>query len=271
MSDTIFTQESKDFINALQNALGTQADFLETIIIKQINDLKIINKEAEVLDVGVGSGQLICKLANHFNKFKFTGIDINKKMLDEAKKRSLKYKQKIDFKHISFFDYRPKKKFDLIISNHAMMFLTKRYSEVSQKLTELLNVNGRFFSGDSIGVTTFYPEKLNILKKLLDANDQLIISQGGTLDPGIMLASYMEKYGFKNINLDIKFLHKYNTDNDKYIKYILAWGKTISKISPHLFSKNDYAELINIVRNKRENIGAFLLIPQSYVVATWKG
>ena len=271
MSNNIFTQESSEFVDVLQTALAAQASFLEPIIIKQMNDFNIINKEAEVLDVGVGSGQLLCKLSSHFNKFKFTGIDINKKMLNEAKENASKYKQKIEFKHISLFDYKPKKKFDLIISNHAIMFLTKRYPELLQKLTELLNVNGRFFTGDSIGFNSIYPKKINIFKKLLDANHKLIISQGGTINSGIILTSYMERCGFKDINLEIKFLHKYNTNNDKYIKYILAWGKILNKIAPHLFTENNYAELVNIIKNEEKRFGSFLIIPQSYIVATWKG
>lgn len=102
--------------------LNKKRDIYETLLYKLISGLtkkyldKYKGKKIKILDAGCGTGELSLGLSD--GKREVLGIDNNKKSIDIAKKRIIKFKaKKIDFKHFDFVkEDLPKSYFDFIFS-----------------------------------------------------------------------------------------------------------------------------------------------------------
>lgn len=101
-----------------------------------------IDKSKSVLEIGVGTGRIAVKVAPLCKEF--TGIDISKKTIKQAKKNiKTGLFKKPDLICADFLEYSFNKKFDVIYSS-----LTFLHIENKQKafgiVSEILNKNGRF-------------------------------------------------------------------------------------------------------------------------------
>lgn len=104
-----------------------------------------LHNDSSCYDLGCSTGTLLCMLAekNKAKKIAFYGIDKEKGMIDEAKKRCKKYKNidliNEDGLNIDF------DKSDLIISYYTMQFIKpKNRQEIFNRIYEALNWGGGF-------------------------------------------------------------------------------------------------------------------------------
>lgn len=128
------------------------------------------------LDVGCGSGDLVNETVN-FTK-KSVGIDYADKMISIAKKKFNKRKSdKIEFHSKSIFEYKTKKKFNLISANGFIEYLSvkefKKFIKISKKLLSkngyiILSSRNRLFNAISMNDYTLKEIKTKMIKDLVE-------------------------------------------------------------------------------------------------------
>lgn len=94
-----------------------EVDFLEECI-KKFSKVKVKN----VLEIGCGPSPYSLELARR--GYHFTGLDINKKMLEYSLKKAKKHNIKIDVIHANMKKFRTKKKFDFAFVMLGSIFVT---------------------------------------------------------------------------------------------------------------------------------------------------
>lgn len=131
-------------------------DILWEIIKEKIPKYKKIN----ILELGAGTGQWALKILKEYKNVSYTLVDFSKNMLDEARKKLMKYDDRVKFEHINIDDYKSNSKFDIILSIYLLPFY-----ENENKLIKLVS-NHLKKNGISISVTENYYNalSLNILK-----------------------------------------------------------------------------------------------------------
>ncbi len=98
-----------------------------------LNYNNILNKGSNILDVGCGKGHLIKKLAE-LGFCNLTGID---PFIDKDEKiGNIKILKK------SIFEFKPEKKFNLVMFNHSFEHLTENPFQVLEKVYSLLEKDG---------------------------------------------------------------------------------------------------------------------------------
>lgn len=90
-----------------------ETDELVDLIISQNSD----KEDLKVLDLCTGSGCIAIALYRNLKFPKITAIDISPQALKVAKENSIKLLSKIDFIEADIFDWKPDKKFDILVSN----------------------------------------------------------------------------------------------------------------------------------------------------------
>jgi 2-polyprenyl-3-methyl-5-hydroxy-6-metoxy-1,4-benzoquinol methylase len=91
--DEQFTRDGRD------GALAV----LYQLIVESI--LKLSPKSGRALDLGCGSGQLLCKIASEMPGMRFTGLDLSANMLDFARRSRAQYDlDNVSFRQGSWFD-----------------------------------------------------------------------------------------------------------------------------------------------------------------------
>ncbi|MBO7645210.1 MAG: peptide chain release factor N(5)-glutamine methyltransferase [Alphaproteobacteria bacterium] len=90
----------------------------ETLITSVIKDYPD-TKERRVIDLGTGTGCIICSLCKNINGLTGIGIDKSKRALHVAKKnvKNLGLRDRIKIKHGDFTNFKSKEQFDIIVSN----------------------------------------------------------------------------------------------------------------------------------------------------------
>lgn len=122
-------------------------------IIKQRNDyvIKVVNDRVNtqlVLDVGCGTGDLVCELAK--KGISALGVDFAQEMIDTAKGNAQKLNlEKAKFECCSIFDYDFKKnKFDIISANGFIEYISyKELSKFIECSSKALNPGGSLVLG----------------------------------------------------------------------------------------------------------------------------
>mgnify|MGYP003348367820 CR=1 FL=1 len=74
--------------------------------------------EANVLDIGTGTGIIPISLKSRNKNWNIFGLDISLNALKLAKENATKNNVEIEFIHTSIFDYSPTLKFDIIITSN---------------------------------------------------------------------------------------------------------------------------------------------------------
>ena len=90
----------------------------ETLVSSVINDCRE-NKERRILDMGTGTGCIICALCKNIDNLSGIAIDKSRHALRVANKNIKKFglKNKIKTKHADFATFKSDEKFDIIVSN----------------------------------------------------------------------------------------------------------------------------------------------------------
>ncbi len=104
-----------------------------------INSLQL-NKNKNVLEIGVGTGRLALKVIPNCKHF--TGIDFSPKTFE----RAIENLERFDNKTLicgDFFDYCSTKKFDIIYSSLVLWHIKEKQAFID-KVASLLSKNGRF-------------------------------------------------------------------------------------------------------------------------------
>jgi len=190
----------------LQNVLfyGRKFNILKNVFICRpetevlIDLLKSLNRKfSNVLEVGSGLGVLPITMELENISTKITSIDINKHSISASIKNAKSHKCKnINFVKENLFNFRPEKKFDLIISNPPYIPIQDiRNLDIGVKLFDPINSLTDYKDGLS-----FYRFFLQQSEKYLE-DDGLIVFEFG---------------GFRQIN-DIKRILKLS--NYKYFIY----------------------------------------------------
>jgi len=140
-------------------AQNGRAELMETE--HRTNVLKILqkipfDKPFTFLDVGCGNGWIVRKIANEEKCKKVTGIDKSKKMIIEAKKRSVNKKE--EFIYTDIESMNQKEKFNFIFSMESLYYVNS-VDIVLKKIFKLLKPGGQFFCG-----TDFYTDNKATVK-----------------------------------------------------------------------------------------------------------
>ena len=90
----------------------------ETLVAAVINDC-VSDKKRRILDLGTGTGCIICALCKNINDLSGIGIDKSRLALRVAAKniKQLGLRDKIKIKHGDFAKFKSNEKFDIIVSN----------------------------------------------------------------------------------------------------------------------------------------------------------
>ena len=102
------------------------------------------------LDVGCGNGWVVRSIAKENNCKKAIGIDKSKKMIIQAKKKTISRKE--EFVHTDIESWKYSGKFDFIFSMEALYY-SDSIEEALKKIFKLLKPGGQFFCG-----TDFYTD-----------------------------------------------------------------------------------------------------------------
>ena len=108
------------------------------------------DKPFTFLDVGCGNGWVVRKIASKKNCKKIIGIDKSKKMIIQAKKKTVNNKEK--FIHTDIESWSYKGKFDLIFSMESIYYADS-IEKALKKIYKILKPGGMFFCG-----TDFYTD-----------------------------------------------------------------------------------------------------------------
>ena len=100
-----------------KNTLDPRPD-TETLIESVIADCDT-NQDRRILDLGTGTGCIICALCKNIPNTTGVAIDISRKALRVAKKnvKKLNLTKQIQIKHADFSNFQSNEKFDIIVSN----------------------------------------------------------------------------------------------------------------------------------------------------------
>ena len=179
--------------------VGTSANDL--IEIPQLFELIGDVKGKNILDIGCGAGGHDRKLIELGAK-SILGIDISKKMLEEAKKNS--NSDKISYQLLSINELEKiDKKFDLVVSSLAIHYI-ENYNDLCKKVYDLLN-DGGFF----------------------------IFSHGHPMDSAVILNDYENNYVIID-NKKYFLLSDYNNEGKRVSHWFVDGVETYHRNMSHL-------------------------------------
>lgn len=106
----------------------------------QFIDLLNLSPDKNVLEIGIGTGRLACRVASYCKSL--TGIDISPKTIARAKENLSSF-DNISYICADFLTHGFTEKYDIIYSSLTFMHISQKESAI-RKAVNLLNSNGRF-------------------------------------------------------------------------------------------------------------------------------
>ena len=164
---------------------------------------------SNVLDVGCGVGVLTEELSKYSQRVK--AIDISSTSIEIAKSNSKNVN--IEYECVNFFDFNPKEKFSVIVSNMTLMNIPV-IEGIFLKIKDIMNENGAFIF--TITHPAFWPMYWNY--------------NGQSFDYGEEVEIVREFKTRSKIYTDRKTRH-YHRPLEYYINLIIASGLTLSKFT----------------------------------------
>ncbi len=139
-----------------------------------------LDKDKEVLEIGMGTGRIAIKVAPHCKRL--TGIDISTKTIQRAKE-NLNEHSNISFINADFTTYEFKDKFDVIYSSLTMMHFEDK-KQVISKIDFLLKEKGIFCLSIDKNQSNYidmgnrkikiYPDKLDNILEIIDETNMSV-------------------------------------------------------------------------------------------------
>ena len=111
-----------------------------------------LNKKLSVIDIGCANGELLYNLFKNFKDLNLTGLDVDKKLIQKAKKKcpdQIVFKQGDITKKINNLG-----KFDIIILSGVLSIFDKG-EKIIKNLFSILKPKGRIFIFDSLNIYSF--------------------------------------------------------------------------------------------------------------------
>jgi ubiquinone/menaquinone biosynthesis C-methylase UbiE len=146
-----------DFLFEVTASKRHQA-FLERII-----ELAELSGNETLLDIGCGTGTLICEIAKRFPNIAIAGIDVSENLLNGAKQKFQQHSDQIELKIASVLElpYRDNT-FDVVFTSIMFHQLDiEEKSKAVQEMYRVLKTGGRYVSAE------FGPKATNPLRKWL--------------------------------------------------------------------------------------------------------
>lgn len=253
-------------------------------VIKQRNDyvIKVVSERNNTnlaLDVGCGTGDLVCELAK--KGISATGVDFAKDMIDIAKKnaRALNLK-KAKFECVSIFDYNIEpNKYDIVSANGFIEYISyeefKKFIKISFRILKpggslILGSRNRLFNIFSLNKFTEEEIDEGSLNALLLESVEIAKANNIRKLYGIRTVS-LQKEGKKHHETEIKVNTRYQFTPVQLINMLRDNGFEAIEIYPihihGIFSKFKdkhqaiHGNISNLLQNYAQ--GNMSLIPQS--------
>lgn len=131
--------KTEKFWDKLANKFDRQSKYFQSLPVEQAK--KYLKDSDIVLDFGSATGTVSNEVASYVKKV--IGIDISKKMIDIAKRKSLELKVgNVDYKQATIFDeIIERESFDVVLAFNILHFF-KDTKEILQQINKLLKPNG---------------------------------------------------------------------------------------------------------------------------------
>ena len=178
----------------------------ETLVESVIHDCTTTNPR-NILDMGTGTGCIICAICKNIPDINGTAIDISRSALRVARKniKKLNLNKRIKTKHASFANFKSDEKFDIIVSNppyikygdsrvnNAAKFDPRialyakndglmAYEQIAQNAKKLLKSDGKIYleigvgqSAPVIKIFEFYKWKFERVEKDLSGINRVLV------------------------------------------------------------------------------------------------
>ena len=116
-------------------------------VYKNIATYHNYKEKLEILDLGCGNGDLCFFLSKKFINSNFYGIDIDKKNIQFALRRSkfLKQKKRFTFINKSFEKFKTKKKFDIVIASGFLGYFIEIKKPLNKMIKLIKSKNGKIY------------------------------------------------------------------------------------------------------------------------------
>ena len=109
------------------------------------------NRELNILDLGIGTGETALGLLKKFPKSRLTGIDLSPKMFRVAKNRLKEFSKQVKFIESDMIEFEPSQKYDICVAVLSIHHLNqKEKQDLFKKIFDSLNEQGIFVIGDLI-------------------------------------------------------------------------------------------------------------------------
>lgn len=170
----------------------------ELLVEKILNDSdKYTN--LNILDIGVGSGNISLSISKNLPNSKVVAIDISESALDIANQNAVinSLQDRIEFRLFDFMndDLNSLGKFDLIVSNPPYV----SESDYEFLEPELKNYEPKIALTDNSNGISFYKNIINVSDQLLNKPGKIYFELG--IDQSIQVQKYFEQKYFENIKV----------------------------------------------------------------------
>lgn len=175
----------------------------ETLVTAVIKDC-VSDKNRRVLDLGTGTGCIICALCKNINNLGGIGIDKSKRALKVAKKnvKKLGLNEKIKIKHGDFAKFRANEKFDIIVSNPPYIAIgDARVNDMAKHDPKMA------LYADNNGLSAYEVIAKNSLKLLKNEGKMYIEIGAGQSNPVIKIFTFFG-WKFERVEPDLSGINR---------------------------------------------------------------
>ncbi len=179
-----------------------ETEYLVEKTIDLIKKKNLVNNK--VLEVGTGSGCISIALKKEIPTLKITAIDMSKDALDLAKSNALENQVDIKFLNEDLFNYQPKEKVDILISNPPYI----GYEEVIDPKTKYEPCEALY--ADDSGMK-YYKYMIDNYERFL--NDKFIMA----FEIGYLQGESLLEYTKEKLPKSIAYIEKDLGGKDRYL------------------------------------------------------
>ncbi len=175
------------------------------IIIEQT--LKLFEKDQsfDFIDIGTGSGCILLSIAKEFPKSYGTGIDISEKAVAVAQKnRSDLRIENVEILNVSWNDFYPRKKFDLVVSNPPYI----KTSDIFELDDNVKNFDPHLaLDGGEDGLKS-YEQLSDLIKDWINPNGKVLLEIGFNQYSDVKNIFESKGFYLSNSYLDFQQIHR---------------------------------------------------------------